>query len=90
MLLTISSGYMTQKTSRRIGSFNELIKIEDPGRITRRGTMLSEVLWAENQPPSIFGSMAGKAMPKSIVRLANVSFSPILLAKAPTYAIFLH
>ena len=33
--------------------------------------MLQE-LWAENQPPSIFGSMSGKAMPKSIVRLANV------------------
>eukprot|EP00292_Cryptomonas_paramecium_P027522 CAMPEP_0113694214 /NCGR_PEP_ID=MMETSP0038_2-20120614/20137_1 /TAXON_ID=2898 /ORGANISM="Cryptomonas paramecium" /LENGTH=61 /DNA_ID=CAMNT_0000616455 /DNA_START=37 /DNA_END=222 /DNA_ORIENTATION=- /assembly_acc=CAM_ASM_000170 len=32
-----------------------------------------ERLWAENAPPSIFGSMSGKAMPQAIVRLANES-----------------
>jgi len=29
--------------------------------------------WAENKPPSIFGAMAGKAMPSAVARLANVS-----------------
>jgi hypothetical protein len=29
------------------------------------------ILWKEDQPPSIFGSMTGKAMPAAVARLAN-------------------
>lgn len=55
-------------------------------------------LWAENQPPSIFGVASSKALPKAVARLANVShpanffgvthgFSARNRAAPPEYAI---
>jgi hypothetical protein len=41
-------------------------------------------LWSENKPPSIFGSLKSKTLPKSVARLANVSArAPEAPARAP-------
>ena len=40
----------------------------------------------ENQPPSIFGAMTGKAMPKAVARLANVRTRPPARGVASLFA----